>query len=170
MPDRTYTVVQIPNVDEIAAFPINYWLGSGWMSSGRGGRGRGHGDRPGLHPDAQRALFVFARSIFDRLMVCGSLLLYCKQGANRSAAAAAAVICYASGMDPWQAVLGIGFTRHNSGARWVNLTTFLSPWIVLPLLFLMLRLDTVPNTIFPCIPEFPISGHESLLLPACPWS
>jgi len=131
-------VLQFPNIEELAPFPINYYLGSGWISSGRGsgpggsgsglgGRGSGRGDRSGFHPDARRALYAFSRDIFERLMSCGSLLLYCVQGANRSAAAAAAVISYASGMDPWQAVLGIGFTRHNSGAHCVNLTTFLSP-------------------------------------------
>ena len=97
----TYQTVQFPTVDELPPFPINYWLGSGWIGSGHGGR---------VHPDAQLTLFGFAQQILDRLMSCGSLLLYCKQGAKRSAAAAAAVISYASGMDPWQAVWGIGFT------------------------------------------------------------
>jgi hypothetical protein len=42
-------------------------------------------------------IYEFASRICDALFVYGDLLLYCKQGANRSAAAALAVIVFGAG-------------------------------------------------------------------------
>ena len=78
---------------ELRAWPVNYFV------SNKCGPDASTEDRCNLP-----ALMNFVETMWAQLFEHGNLLLYCKQGCNRSAAAAAAVISYGTGQAPDQVV------------------------------------------------------------------
>ena len=92
-PTSAYHVMEIEGVHEVPPCSIN-WL----LDAVR----RGH-----RREDAA----AFVQATYLALLEHGSLLLCCKQGANRSAAAAVAVIHYATGQDMEQIYRGCKAVR-----------------------------------------------------------
>ena len=78
-PTQAYSIVKVAGVREVPGASMNYLL-----DCARSGLGR-------------QETTDFVKEAYLALLEHGSLLLYCKQGANRSAAAAVAVIAHATG-------------------------------------------------------------------------